>query len=317
MGSAFAISSFGAGGWDIKKGMNATYELTQYIVSTYKVAKVYLVGLSMGGAIALMLAEKYPNVYSGVMDISGSKNITERYNRMKDWATTTNDTELAAKIQSVGGKVPPFPFNLLAAPPLSNQLNVLRNMSNTYVADFEAETGGTPDAVPQAYQAIDPLYYADISIPVISIHGTADALTPYSSALQYQDAVAAAGKSSLFRLYTVDGGEHADLAVQTEASKHMVELSSLSAQFRPLLRATAFTNVTVLSGWTWWFFTQSLGGTGSYTYQWYEGNTSLQGQTSMVLSVTKTTRGVYEYYCQVTDSEGIAINTNIIALTVI
>ncbi len=316
MGSAFAISSFGAGGWDIKKGMNATYELTQYIVSTYKVAKVYLLGLSMGGAVALMLAEKYPNVFGGVLDISGSKNITERYFRMKDWAATTNDTELAAKIQAVGGKVPPFPFSLAAAPPLSNQLSAIRNASRVYVADFEAETGGTPDVVPQAYQAIDPLYHASISIPVISVHGTADAVTPYSSALQYQSAVIAAGKASFYRLYTVIDGEHADLAVQTEASRHLVELAGLALRLKPLLQATARDNVTVLPGWTWWFYVQAVGGTGTLKYQWYEGTTPLQGQTSTVVPITKNNPGKYEFYCQVTDSEGITINSNTVSLAV-
>ncbi len=317
MGSAFAISSFGAGGWAIQKGMNATYDLTQYIVSTYKVAKVYLVGVSMGGAVALLLAEKYPNVYSGVMDISGSKNIAERYNRMKDWASTTNETELATKIQAVGGKLPPFPIGLIAAPPLSNQLQTLRGMCAQYVIDIAAELGGTPNTAPLAVQKIDPLYHASISIPVISVHGTSDAFTPYPMALQYQAAVAAAGKSSLFRLYTVEGGEHADLAVQGEASRHMVELSAMSAQFRPLLRATAFGNVTVRSGWTWWLFVQIQGSIGTTKYQWFEGTTLLQGQTDMVLPVTKSIAGTYNYYCQVTDADGVTINTNAITLTVL
>ncbi len=316
-GFAFAISSWGAGGWCIQRGMNATYELTQYIVSTYKVAKVYLVGLSMGGAVALLLAEKYPKVFSGVMDVSGSKNITERYNRMKDWAATTNDTEFAAKIQAVGGIVPPFPINLAAPPPLSNQLQVFRTLCNQYVADIAAEAGGTPDAVPLAYQNIDPLYHANISIPVISVHGTSDAFTPYSIALQYQDAVAAAGKSSLFRLYTVVGGEHADLNVQTVAGPgHFLELVSWAIGY-PLVQARAFCNVTVIPGWTWYFFTQGTGGVGALTYQWFEGSTLLQGQTSMVLAVTKNTPGTYAYFCKVTDSTGTATNSNAAYLTVL
>ncbi len=317
MGSAFAISSFGAGGWCIKKGMNATYELTQYIVSTYKVAKVYLVGLSMGGAIALLLAEKYPNVFKGVMDVSGSKNLTERYNRMKDWGATTNDTEFASKIQAVGGKVPPFPISLIAAPPLSNQLQTFRSLCNVYAANIVAETGGTPENASQGYQSVDPLYHANISVPVISVHGTNDAFTPYPMALQYQAAVAAAGKSNLFRLYTVDGGEHADLAVQTEASKHMMELAGMALQQRPLLQATAFSNVTMITGWTWWFFAQTTGNVGTLKYQWYEGTTPLAGQTSVACPVSKSAAGKYEYYCQITDADGVTINTNTITLTVV
>jgi hypothetical protein len=235
---------------------------------------------------------------------------------MKDWATTTNDTELAAKIQAVGGKVPPFPINLVAAPPLSNQIQYFRNMCSRYVIDIAAEAGGIPDAASQDTQKIDPLYHAGISIPVISVHGTSDAFTPYPIALQYQTAVAAAGKSNLFRLYTVTGGEHADTAVQGEASRHVWELVGLAVQIRPLLRATAFCNVTVLSGWTWWFFAQVDGNVGTCTYQWYEGTTPIQGQTGMVLPVTKNTAGTYNLYCQVTDADGVTITTNTVSLAV-
>ncbi len=82
------------------------------------------------------------------------------------------------------------------------------------------------------------------------------------------------------------------------------------------LKATAFSDVTVLSGWTWWFFVHSKGGVGAVTYQWYEGTSLLQGQTSMVLSVTKTSPGVYTYYCKATDSDDATTNTNTITFTV-
>ncbi len=80
--------------------------------------------------------------------------------------------------------------------------------------------------------------------------------------------------------------------------------------------ATAFTSVTVMRGWTWWFFVHSNGGAGAYTYQWYENTTLLQGQTSMVLAVTKTVAGTYTFYCKVTDAQGMAVNSNRVVLTV-
>lgn len=316
VGSAFAMSSFGAGGYCVQKGMNATYELTQYIVSTYKVAKVYLLGISMGGNIALMLGEKYPRVYSGVLDISGSKNLSDQYRQKVDWAATTNDTELATKIQAVGGIVPPYPFSM-TPPPLSSQLQAFRAWSNQSALDIAAECGGTPDTAPQGYQKSDPLYHANISIPVITVHGTSDALVPYSRSLDYQAAVAAAGKSNLYRLYTVTGGQHVDTPVQTQIGTRLGELAAWSQQLRPQLRASAFCNVTVLPGWTWWFFAHGTGGAGALTYQWFEGSTLLQGQTSMVLAVTKNTPGTYAYFCQVTDSEGVATNSNAAYLTVL
>jgi hypothetical protein len=96
-------------------------------------------------------------------------------------------------------------------------------------------------------------------------------------------------------------------------------LSSTQAPFapRPPLDVTARASVTVWPGWTWWFYVQNLGGQAPYTFQWYEGATLLQGQTSMVLPVTKNTPGVYTYYCVVTDSQGIATTSNAVTLTVI
>jgi hypothetical protein len=85
----------------------------------------------------------------------------------------------------------------------------------------------------------------------------------------------------------------------------------------PTPRASAFCNVTVLKGWTWYFFAHSLGGVGTQTYQWYEGSTMLAGQNSLVLAVTKNTAGTYNYFLRVTDSAGSVIDTNIVTLTVI
>jgi len=85
----------------------------------------------------------------------------------------------------------------------------------------------------------------------------------------------------------------------------------------PTLTATAFTSVTVLPGWTWWFFVHSLGGVGPITYQWYDGSTLLAAQTSMVLPVTKNTPGTYNLYCQVSDSEGQVVNTRNVTMTVL
>jgi hypothetical protein len=82
------------------------------------------------------------------------------------------------------------------------------------------------------------------------------------------------------------------------------------------LDVSAFQSVTVMSGWTWWFFAHNQGGTAPYTYQWYEGLTPLQGQTSMILPVTKNTPGAYNFFCRVTDAQGTTTTSNAITLTV-
>jgi hypothetical protein len=80
--------------------------------------------------------------------------------------------------------------------------------------------------------------------------------------------------------------------------------------------ATTFTNVGVLPGWTWYFFVHSIGDVTPFTYQWYENTTLLQGQTSMVLPVTKTVPGTYRFFCKVTDAQGLVVSSNTVTLTV-
>jgi pimeloyl-ACP methyl ester carboxylesterase len=219
-GAAFAVSNYGSGGYCVQEGMNATYQLTQYVKATFNVTgKIYIVGVSMGGNIALMLGEKYPNVYSGALDVCGVKNITDLYDGAI-FMSTANDTEMDARLQSFTAPIPPFPFSLYG----SSWRQFFRTWCTQAAADIVAEFGGAPSAVPQAYQNVDPLYNANISIPVITVHGTSDALVPYASTLQYQAAVTAAGKSALYRLYPVAGGEHGSTNVFDEAANRLNEL---------------------------------------------------------------------------------------------
>jgi len=90
-----------------------------------------------------------------------------------------------------------------------------------------------------------------------------------------------------------------------------------SGSFLPAVRATAFTSVTVLPGWTWYFFVHSLGGVGSLTYQWCDVSGNVTGQTSMVMAATKNAPGVYQFYCNVTDSVGQRVKTTNVTLTVL
>jgi len=91
---------------------------------------------------------------------------------------------------------------------------------------------------------------------------------------------------------------------------------STTAPVTPI-SASAFCNVSVFAGQTWYFFAHSSGGVGPISYQWYEGTNLLAGQTSMLLPVTKTTAGTYTFYCKATDSLGSSTNSNTITLTVI
>jgi rhodanese-related sulfurtransferase len=306
-GFAYAASSYGAGGYCISKAVNSTYELTKYLVDTFRITgKVFLFGSSMGSTVVLLLAEKYPRIYSGAMEISGGGDNKGQYFH---YATIVNST--IPEIRSY--------LNTSSINP-DSMLEGLKYLAGNGTRDMEIETGGTPQTQPKAYEDRDPMYHANIAIPVISIHSSGDMVVPLSQITAYQTAVANAGRSSLYRLYVtppnLPGTGHVDANVQAQVGTRFDELVSWSEELRPTLRASAFCSVTVMPNWTWYFFVHCSGGVGANSYQWYEGMTLLAGQTSMILPVTKTLAGTYTFYCKVTDAEGKTANSNSVTLTV-
>jgi pimeloyl-ACP methyl ester carboxylesterase len=168
----------------------------------------------MGGAIALLLGEKYPDVYSGVLDLAGPKDYKEHYAHKESWANLS-EAELTEELTALGAGVPPYMYSSLES---YQESLVTGNL------DIELETGGTPATHPAAYENISPTYHANITIPVITIHGTSDAMVLFSQSITYQAAVANAGRSDLYRLYNVTGGEHMHSSVMAEVPARFDEL---------------------------------------------------------------------------------------------
>ena len=227
-GYAVAASTYGAGGICIQQGINSTYQLTKYIINNYNVTgKVLLYGVSMGGNIALLTGQKYPQLFNGVLDLSGTKDSIDSYNTKMDFLAATNDSEMITKLQAINASVPPYPFSVLVPPPLSQQLFYWRAFLTQTVSDLIVECGGTPQNASQSYIRDSPTGNANISIPVITIHGTNDALVPYTQSLKYQAAVAAAGRSDLYRLYLVPGGQHVpDPLIIAQLIPRLLELNA-------------------------------------------------------------------------------------------
>jgi hypothetical protein len=83
------------------------------------------------------------------------------------------------------------------------------------------------------------------------------------------------------------------------------------------LTALVAGGTTILTGQTWSFSVQVEGGSTPYTYQWYEGNTSLLGQTSTELTITKYLAGAYSYHCRIVDLDKTTADSNVVTLAVI
>ena len=214
-GFAIAGSTYGSAGFCIQKGVDSTYQLTNYIISTYHVAgKVFLTGLSLGGTVALLLGEKYPNIYSGVLELYGTKDLKWQHATKSRWANLT-DEELAVELAALGIPVPPHEFSTLEA---------LRSWVAIDVAAIEQETGGTPTTNPTAYEDRSPTYHANIMIPVITVHDREDGLVPFYESIMYQNAVTKAYRSHLYRLYDLKEVSEIEGHVLDEVPPHFAEL---------------------------------------------------------------------------------------------
>jgi pimeloyl-ACP methyl ester carboxylesterase len=236
-GYAYAASSYGEGGWAISKGMSSTVQLTLFSLNMLHCQfkrcnniKTYLVGHSMGGAIALMLGAtypkrgcgvgncpklccgvSYPKLYDGVLDISGMKDIVMGY----------NDSIIG--IANITSIPPPIwnTFNQTFQNQLLTMLASLKNMT----ADMEVEYGGTYFEKPEAYERTNPVDNAKIHIPMITVNGAADPLTSEAQGHSFEKAVAEAGCSKYYKLYTADPpAAHANPPTIDAALLHFEEL---------------------------------------------------------------------------------------------
>jgi pimeloyl-ACP methyl ester carboxylesterase len=67
-GFAVAFSSYSENGWAVKDGVQRTHQLLGIFTSKFgQPTRVYISGASMGGLIAIELAEKYPGVFAGAL----------------------------------------------------------------------------------------------------------------------------------------------------------------------------------------------------------------------------------------------------------
>lgn len=143
-GIAVAASNYGPEDSGVEDGVIRMHQLTMFVIDNYDVTgKVFLLGTSLGGCVALLLGEKHPEVYSGVLETSG----------VKDWAASYND------LVSYSGSDPFLLF-----------WKAMR------IPAMEENYGGTPEEKPNKYAKYSPTHHADMAIPVISVIHVDDAI---------------------------------------------------------------------------------------------------------------------------------------------
>ncbi len=196
-GFAYAASSYGSGGFNIKEAMIRTHQLTKYVIDNFGVTgKVILVGHSEGGCVSLLLGEKYPNLYTGVLDIYGLKDNIAAYEWGTLWASHT-----VAELRVMLG-IPNPPIG-----PDDATLLFLQTFLTDLAHEMETEFKGNPEERPEAWARYSPMCHADIKIPVISINQPFDLLVSITQIENYATAVTAAGSSEYLKTY-IDYGVH-------------------------------------------------------------------------------------------------------------
>ena len=147
-GIAVAASNYGPEDSLIQEGVIRTHQLTMYVIDNYDVTgKIFLFGTSLGGNVALLLGERHPDVYSGVLDNSG----------IKDWAAMYYDAVDYMAVHAGEDLFLDFWYGVV-------------------IASLPSRYGGTPDQKPNKYAKYSPTHHADMSIPVISVVHVDDAL---------------------------------------------------------------------------------------------------------------------------------------------
>jgi hypothetical protein len=203
-GYAYAASSYGQGGFAIKEAMIRTHQLTQYVIGKFGVTgKVFIVGHSMGGLIGLLLGEKYPELYDGVLDISGMRDIVLGY---------TDSIAIIADINLHWDDID-------EDDPVKTQVYP---MLVQMVADMETQFGGSYEDKPQHYEKLNPVDNAEIRIPMISVTGAGDPLS-VNQKYTFRDAVIAAGCEEYYKPIVVPGG-HANAPTIVAALSHLQDL---------------------------------------------------------------------------------------------
>ena len=106
----------------------------------------------------------------------------------------------------VFGKTPP----LIGTVPVAGALDLPRTSAlrvtdsvGIPVHDF---LGGTPENVPERYALADPAGWLPIGIPIIAVHGTADANVPLELSRIYVERAKAAGDAAT--LAVIEGADH-------------------------------------------------------------------------------------------------------------
>ncbi|HKX30120.1 MAG TPA: hypothetical protein VJ302_20695 [Blastocatellia bacterium] len=157
MGYAYATTSYSKNGLAIKEGVADIADVTRIFINTYRKPKyTYLVGISLGAAVAALSIEKNPQLFNGALPISGP------IGNFRSQVTYFGDFRLVFDY-FFPGVIPGDPFNI---PPA-----VIANFNTVYVPAIVAAITINPAATIQLLKVtrapIDPADPTSIPTTII------------------------------------------------------------------------------------------------------------------------------------------------------
>jgi pimeloyl-ACP methyl ester carboxylesterase len=152
-------------------------------------------------------------------------------------------------------------------------------------------------------------HYKEINVPVLTFRTELYGIPTYGN---YTNGLA----TTDFTQITLSKYGHLDAYVGPYSAKDVSEPTYQWMIAHTLKASTSAPSSTSTIGQSAIFSVAASGGPQPYSYQWYEANTILLGQTTPTLVIAKNAAGTYNYYCSVTDAIGMTANTTAITLTV-
>ena len=187
-GYYWGASDYGSGGYPIKKAVKCIKSLIGYMKENYNIEKFVILGTSMGGHIALILAIEHPEDVCRVVDIYGVTDVKE-------------------KVKYVLKMLILLPLALL----IFKELKMLRSAFH-FLSDVKREFGGNPAVLKftEEYDKYSPLNrISELKAPLLVIHGDKDYVVPLKFSEKLVEKLKNSGKESLlYKFHVVEGTGH-------------------------------------------------------------------------------------------------------------